>query len=342
MADAVHLLETNFIITAQTNRVLQCHLATFSVTDNTYKMATKKSKLEEFFNLNPADYQDADDYQELLGRVLNPLGAQATAHHYVEARIYFDGLIDVGHRSAGQQAAKSHLSTQKQNVLRVLREPLEVFNERTREVEGGLNLLDDVFWSRDMLWLEEMLAGGRANHDDSDQLPHLRARIRAGELLTQEGFLLWQLMRTVSKKIPNCSIQMEDCVQGDFLLVEAATTAAMLERYDPATMRNRVWTREGSLHLLDPATFAATDACASTSTGRSCKKPSTSRRGGDAHLTLRQALHYLKSCPEQAVTEARVQRQLNAILTPPANAKKEKVVFAKSSGARGGGAPQHD
>eukprot|EP00392_Amoebophrya_sp_AT5.2_P006294 g6305.t1 len=300
-------------------------------------MATKKSKLEEFFNLNPADYQDADDYQELLGRVLNPLGAQATAHHYVEARIYFDGLIDVDtSRSPGQHAAKARLSTQKQNVLRVLREPLEVFNERTREVEGGLNLLDDVFWSRDMLWLEEVLAAGRANGDDGDQLPHLRARIRAGELLTQEGFLLWQLMRTVSKKIPTCSIQMEDCVQGDFLLVEAgAATAAMLEKYDPATMRNRVWTREGSLHLLDPVTFAATDASASTiSTGRSCKKPSTStsRRGVDAHLTLRQALHYLKSCPEQAVAEARVQRQLNAMLTPPANAKKDKDVFAHKNG----------
>ncbi|XP_076882080.1 protein ecdysoneless homolog [Bidens hawaiensis] len=80
----------------------------------------------------------------------------------------------------------------------------------------------------------------------SHHIPHLHGKLRYGDNLEDEWFVVFLLFET-SLKFPNLSIRVWD-TDGEFLLIEAAFH--LPKWLNPETSTNRIFIRGGSLHII--------------------------------------------------------------------------------------------
>lgn len=85
----------------------------------------------------------------------------------------------------------------------------------------------------------------------SDHIPHLHGKLRYGDNLEDEWFVVFLLFET-SRKFPNLSIHVWD-TDGEFLLIEAAPH--LPKWLEPETSTNRVFIRNGKLHIVPKKHF---------------------------------------------------------------------------------------
>ncbi|KAF3439200.1 hypothetical protein FNV43_RR17475 [Rhamnella rubrinervis] len=87
----------------------------------------------------------------------------------------------------------------------------------------------------------------------SNHLPHLHGKLRFGDNLDDEWFVVFLLFE-VSRRLPNLSIRVWD-TDGEFLLIEAAFH---LPRWlNPGNSLNRVFIRCGDVHIVPRDRFAS-------------------------------------------------------------------------------------
>ncbi|KAD7479158.1 hypothetical protein R6Q59_008035 [Mikania micrantha] len=80
----------------------------------------------------------------------------------------------------------------------------------------------------------------------SNHIPHLHGKVRFGDNLEDEWFIVFLLFET-SLKFPNLSIHVWD-TDGEFLLIEAAFH--LPKWLNPETSTNRIFIRGGNLHII--------------------------------------------------------------------------------------------
>ncbi|XP_024992712.1 protein ecdysoneless homolog [Cynara cardunculus var. scolymus] len=80
----------------------------------------------------------------------------------------------------------------------------------------------------------------------SNQFPHLHGKLRYGDNLEDEWFVVFLLFE-ISCKFPNLSIRVWD-TDGEFLLIEAAFH--LPKWLNPETSTNRIFIRGGNLHIV--------------------------------------------------------------------------------------------
>ncbi|KAJ0703635.1 putative Ecd family protein [Helianthus annuus] len=85
----------------------------------------------------------------------------------------------------------------------------------------------------------------------SNHIPHLHGKLRYGDNLEDEWFVVFLLFET-SRKFPNLSICVWD-TDGEFLLIEAAFH--LPKWLNPETSTNRIFIRGGDLHIVPKSHF---------------------------------------------------------------------------------------
>nr|XP_043632483.1 protein ecdysoneless homolog [Erigeron canadensis] len=85
----------------------------------------------------------------------------------------------------------------------------------------------------------------------SNHIPHLHGKLRYGDNLEDEWFVVFLLFET-SRKFPNLSICVWD-TDGEFLLIESAYH--LPKWVNPETSTNRIFIRGGNLHIVPNSQF---------------------------------------------------------------------------------------
>ncbi|CAI9272088.1 unnamed protein product [Lactuca saligna] len=80
----------------------------------------------------------------------------------------------------------------------------------------------------------------------SNHIPHLHGKLRYGDNLEDEWFIVFLLFQA-SQKFPNLSIHVWD-TDGEFLLIESAFH--LPKWVNPETTTNRIFIRNGNLHII--------------------------------------------------------------------------------------------
>ncbi|CAK9168162.1 unnamed protein product, partial [Ilex paraguariensis] len=113
-------------------------------------------------------------------------------------------------------------------------------------------------YTSDYIWQHEpftvSLSSPTATCICSASIPHLHGKLRYGDNLDDEWFIVFLLFHT-SLHFPNLSIRVWD-TDGEFLLIE---TAFHLPRWlNPDTATNRIFIRNGHLHIVPKTVFPQT------------------------------------------------------------------------------------
>ena len=75
---------------------------------------------------------------------------------------------------------------------------------------------------------------------------HLEGKTKPGDCVEDEWFIVWLLCQ-ISRRWPNAVVSVND-TDGEFLLIEAADV--LPKWVTPTNAENRVWIRQGRLHLI--------------------------------------------------------------------------------------------
>ncbi|CAD7948922.1 unnamed protein product [Amoebophrya sp. A120] len=212
-------------------------------------------------------------------------GKHANVDDYCVAKIYIDS------------DSKKSLTEWKQEIL----------NKHLKQD------LQSYLWCRDQFFLEEKA------QINALEPACLEARIRTGDEPRDEWFLFYLMKNRVTKNIGECSVVLED-QDGSFLAIEAALT--LPKWVNPETAVNRIFLRDGCVHLLDPVKCSAAGAGhggdhnkaggAPASSSLSKQATSCTKNPLLAELSLPTALHYLQKHADsgRTIAKANVQRQL--------------------------------
>mmetsp|Transcript_46667 Transcript_46667/g.101424 ORF Transcript_46667/g.101424 Transcript_46667/m.101424 type:complete len:657 (+) Transcript_46667:73-2043(+) len=105
--------------------------------------------------------------------------------------------------------------------------------------------LDAYMWHRDP-WLVEPVLAPDSNEPETDFVPHLSGRIRFGDNVEDEWFVVHLMMR-LTHRLGDATARVFDN-DGDFLLMEAALQ--LPSWVSPTTSTNRAWIRDGCLNIV--------------------------------------------------------------------------------------------
>ncbi|KAI3794353.1 hypothetical protein L1987_36983 [Smallanthus sonchifolius] len=108
-------------------------------------------------------------------------------------------------------------------------------------------------YTTNYIWQHEPFTISISTQSPSNQIPHLHGKLRYGDNLEDEWFIVFLLFET-SRKFPNLSIRVWD-TDGEFLLIEAAFH--LPKWLNPETSTNRIFIRGGNLHIIPKNQFAS-------------------------------------------------------------------------------------